>query len=74
MVSARGLVAHGMEGFNYEKARQALHVPDTFTVEAMIAIGKPGKKEDLDSALQAREAPSDRKPLSEIVMEGVFQT
>lgn len=72
--SAHRLVAHGMEGFDYEKARRELNVPNEFDVMAMIAIGKPGKKEDLDPSLQERETPSDRKPLSEIVMEGTFQT
>jgi hypothetical protein len=46
--------------------------PDVFQVEAMIAVGKPGKKEDLPESLQEREAPSPRKTLSEIVMEGSF--
>ncbi len=72
--SARGLVAHGMQGFDYTAAKSVLGVPDEYTVEAMIAIGKPGKKEDLPVELQERESPSDRRPLSEIVMEGLFQT
>jgi len=72
--NTRGFVAHGMEGFDYAAARGELGIPDEFDVEAMIAIGKPGKKEDLDPALQDREAPSDRRPLSEIVMEGKFIT
>jgi len=38
----------------------------------MVAIGKPGKKEDLPDALQEREFPSDRKKLSEIVIDGAF--
>lgn len=70
--SARGLVAHGMEGFDYERARKELNVPDDYDVEAMIAVGKPGKKEDLSPDLQEKEVPSDRRPLNEIVMEGVF--
>lgn len=70
--SARGLIAHGMEGFDYAKAKTALNVPDDHEVHAMIAIGKPGKKEDLPPDLQEREVPSDRRPLKEIVMEGSF--
>ncbi len=72
--SARGLVAHGMEGFDYEKARVDLGVPDDYDVEAMVAIGKPGKKGDLNEELQKREEPSDRRALNEIVMEGGFRT
>jgi nitroreductase len=42
--SLMGLVVHGMQGFNYEKARQVLNVPADYQVEAMIAVGKPGRK------------------------------
>ena len=68
-----GLLAHGMQGFDYEKAREVLGVPEDHTVEAMVAIGKLGNKENLVPDLQEKEAPSDRKPLEEIVMEGKFQ-
>ena len=70
--TTRGLVAHGMQGFDYNEARKALEVPDSFDVMAMIAIGKLGQKENLSSDLQEREYPSDRKSLKEIVMEGKF--
>jgi nitroreductase len=68
----RGLVVHGMQGFDYEKARVALNVPDDFQVEAMAAIGKPGNKGSLPEKLQEREAPSDRRKLTETAFEGAF--
>jgi nitroreductase len=68
----RGFVAHGMQGFDYDKARQVLQVPVGYTVEAMVALGKPGKPEDLPERLRAREVPSGRKTLAEIVFEGGF--
>lgn len=68
----RGLVVHGMQGFDYEKAREVLGIPEAFEVEAMIAIGERGRKEGLPKDLQEIEAPSDRKPLSAIVFEGRF--
>ena len=71
--SSRGLVAHGMQGFDYEKARNDLEIPDNFDVMAMIAIGKKGPKDNLPPQLQEREHPNDRKPLAEIVMEGHFR-
>lgn len=71
--SQRGLVSHGMQGFDYEKARTALNVPDDFDVCAMIAIGKRGKTQDLPPDLQERDFPNDRRPLSEIVIEGKFK-
>lgn len=67
-----GLIAHAMEGFDYDKARSVLSIPDNYTVEAMIAIGYPGNKEELPADLQAREQPSNRKPLDEIVFQGHF--
>lgn len=70
--SADGLVVHGMEGFSYDSAKSALKIPDGYTVEAMIAIGKPGKKSDLPADMQKDETPSDRRPLDEIVAEGRF--
>lgn len=71
--SHRGLVVHGMEGFDYDKAQKELGIPQDYCVEAMIAIGKHAPKESLPDALQEREVPSQRKPLKEIVMEGMFR-
>jgi nitroreductase len=68
-----GLVVHGMEGFDYERAKQTLRIPEGYTVEAMCAIGKPGKKEDLPKEMQEREIPSDRVPLESIISEGSFK-
>lgn len=70
----RGYVVHGIAGFDYEKAREVAGIPDLFNVEMMIVIGKQGKKEDLPPALQERETPSQRKPLSELVFNGTFGT
>ena len=67
------IICHGMEGFDYERARKELKVPEGYTVEAMFAIGKLGKKEDLPEKLQKSETPSERKPIKEVVAEGEFQ-
>ncbi len=69
---SQGLATHAMAGFDYDKARKTLQVPDGYEVMAMIAIGKRGPKEKLSPELQAREIPNTRKPLSEIVMDGKF--
>lgn len=69
----KGLVVHGMQGFDYERAKAELSVPDDYQVEAMIAIGKPGRKDDLPPELQEREVPTQRKKLSEIIFEGRFK-
>ena len=70
--TSRELVTHGMQGFDFDVARKALGIPESFDVMAMIAIGKLGQKENLPRDLQEREYPSNRKPLEEIVMEGKF--
>lgn len=72
--SSMDLVVHGMQGFDYHKAKKVLKVPDDFKVEAMGVIGKPAPKETLPPELQIREMPSSRKPVSEIAMEGHFRS
>jgi len=67
-----GLVVHGMQGFDYERARVTLQVPEDFRVEAMGAVGRPGRIEELPEPLRARETPNSRKPLAEIVFEGPY--
>lgn len=67
-----GLVVHGMAGFDYERARIELKVPEDHAVQAMLAVGRPGKIEQLPPDLQEREKPSGRKPLDEIAWPGGF--
>ena len=68
-----GLVAHGMQGFDYDRARAELNIPEGFRVEAMAAVGRPGDPARLPEHLRERETPSGRKPLSEITCEGAFR-
>jgi nitroreductase len=70
--AAMGLVVHGMQGFDFDKAREALNVPDDYAVCAMFAAGKPGNEKDLPQPLRERENPSGRKPVNEIICEGPF--
>jgi nitroreductase len=70
--SLRALVVHGMQGFDYDRARIELKVPSDFQVNAMLVIGKPAGKELLPEELQAREQPNDRRPVSQSVREGPF--
>lgn len=66
----RGLVAHGMQGFDYEKAEEELDVPEGFNVEMMIAIGSKEDEESLDEDMQVE--PNGRKDLDEIISKGSF--
>lgn len=68
-----GWVVHGMEGFDYEKAREVVKIPVGYQIEAMAAIGRPGKKENLPAELQSKEFPNGRKKISEIAFEGRFR-
>ena len=70
--SLMGLAVHGMAGFDYDRARVDLRVPEGHEVEAMIAVGHPGKLEDLPEQHRAREVKSMRWPVSELVFEGRF--
>jgi nitroreductase len=67
-----GWAAHGMAGFDVPRTAAELGVPANYRVEAAIAIGRPGDKSLLPEALRAREVPSDRLPLSQLVNEGRF--
>jgi nitroreductase len=66
------LVVHPMGGILPEIVKEKLKLTSEYTPHIMIAIGRPGKIEDLPEKLQAREAPSQRKPLEEIVFEEKF--
>ena len=71
--TARGLVVHGMQGFDYEKARTSLAIPEVFAIEAMAAIGRVGETTSLPPEAQERELPSSRRPLSETICEGPWR-
>ena len=47
--------------------------PAGYRVEAAYAVGRLGDKATLPEALQAREFPSPRLPVSEIAFEGGFK-
>ena len=67
-----GIRTHGMTGVDFNRARKELSVPDTFRIEAAIAIGRVGDKSKLPPEMQGREAPNGRRDLAELVMEGRF--
>jgi nitroreductase len=68
----QGLVVHGMEGFDYDRARTELRIPEEYSVEAMAAVGRPAPKEVLPEKLQARETPTLRRKIEDSVREGPF--
>ena len=68
----KGLVVHGMQGFDYERARTALNIPEGFQVEAMAAVGHPADPEKLPADLRVKEFPSERRKLEQTICEGPF--
>jgi nitroreductase len=70
--TSMGLVAHGMAGFDFEKARSTLRVPDHFAVGAMFALGRPGNPADLPPELREREVATGRRPVRESICEGPY--
>lgn len=70
--SEMGLVVHAMQGFDFEKARVVLEVPDDYSVNAMFAVGRPGDPAELPEPWPGLEKPSGRKPVAEIHCEGPF--
>ena len=71
--SRRGWVVHAMEGFDYNRTRKELNIPNTYSVELMLAIGKLAKSSTLPEELAKREIPNQRKPLKEIISWGEFK-
>ena len=67
-----GWFVHGMVGFDMDRAFADLNVPTGYRVEAAYAIGRKGDPSILPEQLRDREAPSGRKPLSELAFEGGF--
>ncbi len=68
----KNIIAHCIQGFDYECMKEKLQIPNNFSIQAMIALGKPGNIDKLPAQIRTQESPSDRKPLKEIISEGVF--
>lgn len=68
-----GLVVHGMEGFDEEKIRRNLEIPEDHQIEAMIAVGKPGDLASMTPELKEREIASSREPTSSFAYSGKFR-
>ena len=71
--TALGLHAHGMAGFDRDRARSELGIPDDYDLGAAVALGYLGSPEQLpDQHRQSELAPRTRKPLNEIVFGAEF--
>lgn len=62
-----GLYAHGMAGFNQDKAYDTLGVArEEYLVMAAVAVGRKDDASGLPEDLAAMESPNDRKPHAEV--------
>ncbi len=69
--TAHDLAMHQMGGFDGEKARADLRIPEGYEPVAAIALGYAGDAATLPDPLRERElAPRTRNPLQDIVFEG----
>ncbi len=67
-----GLAMRGMEGFDYERARKELKVPQEYAIEALFAVGYKAPDEQLEEKYRLKDQPTERKPLDELVFNGEF--
>ena len=69
---SRNIVAHAMQGFDYDAIKKDFKISDSFTINMMIAIGLPGNPDTLPEEMKKQEVPTDRKPLGDIISRGEF--
>ncbi|MCY1335572.1 malonic semialdehyde reductase RutE [compost metagenome] len=67
-----GWQTHAIGGFDRERARSALGIPEDYRIEVAIAIGKRADPASLSPEQLERERPTQRRPLRELVAEGRF--
>jgi len=66
-----GLMTHQMGGFDADKARASLNIPDGYQPLTMIALGYSDAPDTLPEPLRERElAPRSRKTQEEFVFHG----
>ncbi len=64
----RGLITHGMGGFNIEKARRDFNIPDDYSIITVVAVGYYGERNDLSEKDRRREHPNTRMEREELIL------
>jgi nitroreductase len=65
-----GLLAHGMAGFDPEKARQLYGIPESHEAVAAIGLGYPGDERGAPEELRKRNVHKPRRTLDQFVFAG----
>jgi nitroreductase len=68
-----GWYTHAMGGYDGAQLRAAIGAPEDIAIEAVVAVGRLGDKKLLPEPLQARELPSTRVPVAQLVSEGRYR-
>lgn len=63
-----GVQTHAIGGYDKDKARELLNIPDDYQLHAVIALGYRGATDNLPDNLQQREKPNGRRPLTESIL------
>lgn len=69
-----GWHTHGIGGFDRKAARERLAIAESFAIETIIALGRRGDLEGLDTEFHGSEAPNGRRPLAQTVFAGSLLT
>jgi hypothetical protein len=67
-----GRRVRGLPRFAGARAQAAL--PADHAVHCMVAVGPPGRREDLPEPYRSRGEPNDRRPVSSLAFEAHFPT
>jgi nitroreductase len=68
--AALGLLAHGMAGFDPDKARQLYGIPEAHDAVAALGLGYPGDDRSAPEDLRKRNTRRPRRPLEQFVFTG----
>lgn len=61
-----------MAGFDRDGAATVAAVPADHAIQCMVAVGHPGRRDELSERLREREQPNQRKPTAELVFSERF--
>ncbi len=69
----RGILAHPMGGYDLEQIREKLQISEDLDILAIAAIGYYGKGDYLPEKYKAREVPSPRRNVEELLIHPVIE-